>query len=360
MTKTTQKLLENKTPFRRRLLNWYRREARDLPFRDETDPYRVWISEIILQQTRVAQGTPYIQRFLKSLPTLNHLARADLDQVLKLWEGLGYYSRARNLHRAAKIIREQKGGRLPANAEEWERLPGVGRYTAGAISSIAYGEKVPVLDGNVKRLLARLLDLKSSIDEGPVERHLWEVMDRLVQGQAPGDFNQAMMDLGAHRCKPKAPLCEACPVQTFCSAHANGSELKRPLRTKKKPVPHHAIVIAAIKKNGRYLLGKRPPKGLLGGLWEFPGGKLDPGETHNDALIREVKEELGITVQPGEFVASVNHAYSHFRVTLHVYACRHISGKPSAHVHTQLKWVRPKEFSKLAFPKANHKFLHLL
>ncbi len=353
-------LLKRKTPFRRRLLAWYRKEARKLPFRGETDPYKVWVSEIILQQTRVDQGAPYINRFLKSFPTVRHLARADLDDVLKLWEGLGYYSRARNLHKAARKVVQESNGRLPATAKAWGDLPGVGRYTAGAIASISLGEKVPVLDGNVKRVLARLLNLDASIDEAPTERLLWEVMDHLVQGRAPGDFNQAMMELGACVCTPRSPVCSQCPVQTDCKARLARTQERRPVRSKKRAVPHHEIVVAAVKKNGRYLLGKRPPNGLLGGLWDFPGGNLEPGESHEDALAREVKEELGIAIEPGELVASVNHAYTHFRVTLHVYACRHVSGKPRANVHTELKWVRPKEFSKLAFPKANHKFLHLL
>ncbi len=353
-------LLDRKAAFRRRMLTWYRREARELSFRGETDPYKVWVSEIILQQTQVDQGTPYIDRFLSTFPTVDRLARADLDDVLKLWEGLGYYSRARNLHKAAKRIINEMEGRLPSTAGEWERLPGVGPYTAGAISSIALGEKVPALDGNVKRVLARILDLDSSIDDGPTERRLWDVMGRLVQGPAPGDFNQAMMELGARVCKPRSPLCETCPVKCDCRAHAQGNVLERPVRTKKKAVPHHEIVIAAVKKNGRYLLGKRPPSGLLGGLWEFPGGKLERGESHDAALIRELKKELGIAIQPGALVATVNHAYTHFRTTLNVYTCRHVSGTPCANAHTELKWVRPTEFKRLAFPKANHKFLHLL
>ena len=353
-------LLDRKASFRRRLLTWYRREARELSFRGETDPYKVWVSEIILQQTRVDQGVPYINRFLKSFATVGRLARADLDDVLKLWEGLGYYTRARNLHKAAKKVVNEMEGRLPSTAEQWERLPGVGRYTAGAISSIALGEKVPALDGNVKRVLARLLDLDSNIDDGPTERRLWEVMGHLVQGRAPGDFNQAMMELGARVCKPKSPLCHACPVKCDCRAHAEGTVFERPVRTKKRAVPHHEIVVAAVKKNGRYLLGKRPPSGLLGGLWEFPGGKLERGESHEAALIRELKEELGIAIQPGGLVATVNHAYTHFRITLNVYRCRHVSGTPRAIAHTEVKWVRPSDFDRLAFPKANHKFLHLL
>ena len=359
-TRLCAPLLERKTPFRRRLLAWYRKEARDLAFRGETDPYKVWVSEIILQQTRVDQGTPYINRFLKSFPTLRHLDRADLDDVLKLWEGLGYYARARNLHKAARKVVRELDGHLPATAKEWEDLPGVGRYTAGAIASIALGEKVPVLDGNVKRVLARLLDLDASVDEPPTVRLLWDTMAHLVQGRAPGDFNQAMMELGARVCTPKSPVCGKCPVRTECKARIAGTQLLRPVRSKKRAVPHHEIVVAAVKKNGRYLLGKRPPKGLLGGLWEFPGGKVERGESHDAALIRELKEELGITVQPGALVASVDHAYSHFRVTLNVYACKQVSGTPRPNAHTELKWVRPSEFEKLAFPKANHKFLHLL
>lgn len=352
-------ILQNRAGFRRRMVNWFRKHARDLPWRGTRDPYRVWVSEIILQQTRVDQGTPYIERFLKRFPTVEALARAEIDQVLKLWEGLGYYSRARNLHRAAVVVTAHGAG-LPHCAADWMELPGVGRYTAGAIASIAFDEPVPVLDGNVKRVLARLLDLETSIDESPTVDMLWKVSEDLVRGRAPGDFNQAMMELGAAVCMPRSPDCGACPVSSYCLSKANGTQNSRPVRRAKKQVPHKEIVVAAIRKNGRYLLGKRPMEGLLGGLWEFPGGKVEPGEDHESALLRELREELGIEVEVGELIACVNHAYSHFKVTLNVYACRHVSGTPRPNAHTELKWVPRKRFSDFTFPKANHKFLSRL
>lgn len=352
-------VLVNRAEFRRRLIRWFRNHARDLSWRGTRDPYRVWVSEIVLQQTRVEQGTPYIERFLKRFPTVDVLARADVDQVLKLWEGLGYYSRARNLHRAAGIV-VQHGGELPVSADEWMQLPGVGRYTAGAIASIAFDEPAPVLDGNVKRVLARLLDLDSSIDDSSTIDALWDIAEFLVRGKAPGDFNQAIMELGAAVCHPKRPECKTCPVAALCLANTRGTQGQRPVRRTKRPTPHKEIVVAAIRKNGRYLLGKRPENGLLGGLWEFPGGKVEPGEDHQSALVREVREELGVEIAVGGLVATVKHAYSHFKVTLNVYACRHVSGTPCPNAHTHLKWVAPSRFHEFAFPKANHKFLPLL
>ncbi len=346
--------------FRRRVINWFRREARDLPWRGNPDPYVVWISEIALQQTRIEQGTPYIQRFLGAFPNVESLAAANPDEVLKLWEGLGYYTRARNLHRAARQVVNERCGTLPQSAEDWESLPGVGPYTAGAIASIAFGEAAPVLDGNVKRVMARVTDLEESIDDASTNNALWDLMRYLVAGKAPGDFNQGLMELGAQVCAPRSPRCGACPVRPYCAAHDRGTQSLRPVRNPKRPVPHHEIVVAAIREKGRYLLGKRPPNGLLGGLWEFPGGKIEPGEEPVTALRREVREELGIEADVGGLVASVKHAYTHFRITLNVYRCNIREGRPRAGSHVELKWVAPQDFDRYAFPKANHKFLHLL
>lgn len=353
-------LLRHKRGIRRALRAWYAREKRDLPWRDAKDPYVVWLSEIMLQQTRVDQGTPYILRFIDQFPNVQTLAAAPEDAVLKAWEGLGYYTRARNLHKAARVIAHDRAGTFPVNADDWQTLPGVGRYTAGAVASIAYGEPVPVLDGNVKRVLARLTDLPDSIDDAAVTDDLWDLAGELVRGKSPGDFNQALMELGANVCTPRRPTCDACPLTRYCAAFATGTQEQRPVRRAKKPVPHKEIVVAVIKRNGRYLIGKRPANGLLGGLWEFPGGKVDRAEDHARALIREVREELALHVTVGGLIACVTHAYTHFRVTLNVYACRAPHGTPQPNTHTQLRWVRNSEFTHYAFPKANHKFLHLL
>lgn len=352
--------MQHAQAIRRALLAWYAAHARDLPWRRTSDPYRIWLSEIMLQQTRVGQGLPYYERFVNAFPSVEALARAGEDEVLKLWEGLGYYTRARNLHKTARTIVEKHGGAFPENAELLQLLPGVGRYTAGAIASVAFGEPVPVLDGNVKRVITRLFDLDACIDEAQTEQDLWRIAESLVSPSRPGDFNQAMMELGARLCTPRKPACEECPVAKWCQARAAGTQLKRPVRKPRKKPPHHEIVVAAIRRDGRYLLGKRPPDGLLGGLWELPGGKLNPGETHQQALARECRQELGVEVAPGGLIATVNHAYTHFRVTLNVYRCKLKEGAPEPRTHTELRWVAPDEFPGYAFPKANHKFLGLL
>ncbi len=359
MTRKRPAIPANAASIRRGLLRWYDREARDLPWRRTKDPYQVWLAEIMLQQTRVDQGTPYFERFLEKLPTVNDLAAASEGQVLKLWEGLGYYSRARNLHKAAKRIVAQGDG-FPETAEQWQTLPGVGRYTAGAVASIAYGQRTPVVDGNVTRVLARLFNVSECVDKTATKNRLWSIAETLVPKNRPGDFNQAMMELGARVCTPRKPQCGTCPVKRYCVARARGIQGKRPVRTPRKPTPHHEIVVAAIRRNGRYLVGKRPSAGLLGGLWEFPGGKVQHGETHEEALAREIKEELGIRIRIGGQVACVKHAYSHFSVTLNVYACTLGTGTPTPAVHTEIKWLLPAQFDRYAFPKANHKFLHVL
>ena len=358
-------MLENKTEidarsFRRALLAWYRANARDMPWRRTTDPYAIWLSEIMLQQTRVDQGTPYYERFIATFPNVHALARASEDRVLKLWEGLGYYSRARNLHRAAKIVSSEYAGTFPQSAEQLQTLPGVGRYTAGAIASIAFGERVPVLDGNVIRVLSRVFNIEACTDEPKVRDQLWEIAATLVPARDPGDFNQVMMELGARVCTPNAPLCAQCPVQKHCCARAKGVESQRPVRRKKSETPRREMVAAAIKRDGKYLMAKRPASGLLGGMWEFPSGEVRNGETHERALTRELKQNFGLRIKPGKLVASVQHAYSHFKVTLHVYACELIDGTPDAKEHDETHWFARKSFSSLALPKVVHKFLDQL
>jgi len=346
--------------FQKALLQWFAEEARDLPWRRTKDPYRVYLSEIMLQQTRVDQGLPYYERFLRRFPTLEVLAEATEEDVLKVWEGLGYYTRARNLHRAAKIVFEEYKGQFPDSPEVLQLLPGVGKYTAGAIASIAFNKTAPVLDGNVKRVLARLDAVDASIDLPATETLFWQRAASLAPAKTPGDFNQAMMELGARICTPRSPLCETCPVQKHCDAFSQNRQQYLPVRTPKKAVPHYEAVIAAIEKEGKYLIGKRPSAGFLGGLWEFPGGKIEKGENAAEALARECREELNVEVRVGGLVAVAKHAYTHFKVTLNVYKCTITKGKIKPRTHTELKWAAPSEFGAYAFPKGNHKFLHLL
>ncbi len=342
------------------IMAWFRREARDLPWRTTRDPYRIWLSEVILQQTRVDQGLPYYERFLEAFPTVEDLAEASEDEVLKRWEGLGYYTRARNLHRAARVVAAQHGGRLPQSAELLQLLPGIGKYTAGAIASIAFGERAPVVDGNVKRVLTRLYDMDAPIGETETERDLWRLAGALVPSRHPGDFNQGIMELGARVCTPKTPDCAGCPVTSCCLSRARGTQAERPVRRPKRTVPHQEMVVAVIAREGQYLIGRRPARGLLGGLWEFPGGKVAPGESHGQALERVCREELGIAVEVRGLVASVRHAYTHLKVTLNVYRCDIIKGAPQPTTHSELRWAAPAAFEDYAFPKANHKFLNLL
>jgi A/G-specific adenine glycosylase len=231
----------------------------------------------------------------------------------------------------------------------------VGRYTAGAIASIAFGQAAPVLDGNAARVICRLFRIEAAVDNSSTIRELWRLARKLVAPDSPGRFNQAMMELGSRKCTPSNPHCPACPLGRLCQARAAGLESEIPIRRARRAVPHYDIVAAAICRNGRYLIGRRPPEGLLGGLWEFPGGKVEAGETHKRALVRELREELGIEVAVGQRVASVRHAYSHFRITLHLYRCTLAGGKLRRRYHTAIRWVGRSGFERYPFPAANYK-----
>ncbi len=353
----TEALLTKRRRLRRALLRWYDREARDLPWRRTTEPYPVWISEVMLQQTQVATVEPYYERFLAAFPSVEALAAAEIDAVLKQWEGLGYYRRAKNLQKAARVVVDQLDGRLPRTADGWRALPGIGRYTAAAIASIAFSEAAAVLDGNVKRILARILAIEDSIDLPAVEAELWRAAEAMVTAYRPGDVNQAMMELGARICTPRAPQCLTCCVRKACDAAASGRQEVLPVRTPRGATPHHEVVVGAIHRRSRYLLGQRPDGAMLGGLWEFPGGKVRPGEMYAEALQREIVEETGLTVDVGPRLATVDHAYTHFSVTLHLYRCESPRGRPQPRYHTRLRWVRPCEFASLAMPVGTRKLL---
>jgi A/G-specific adenine glycosylase len=342
---------------RSRLLTWYHHHRRDLPWRGETSPYRIWISEVMLQQTQIATVIPYYQRFLERFPTLADLAAASLSEVLKLWEGLGYYARARNLHRAAIEIMEQHGGRFPRSYAELRQLPGFGDYSAGAVASIAFGEAVPAIDGNVRRVLARLLALSEDVTRGSAVQRLHEFASALVDPEVPGDWTQAMMELGATVCGPQHPRCPLCPVNDLCQARQQGLERSLPVKPAKKPLPHFDVAAAVIRQDGRVLIAQRPPQGMLGGLWEFPGGKQEPHETLAECLHREIREELGVDIAVDEPIVIVKHSYTHFKITLHAFACRLLAGQPQALGVADWRWVTPAELDAFAFPRTDQKII---
>lgn len=342
------------------LVRWYRRHQRDLPWRQTRDPYAIWVSEIMLQQTRVATAIGYYKRFMARLPTIESLAAAALDDVLKLWEGLGYYSRARNLHRAAREVVARFGGRLPASRDELLTLPGIGPYTAGAIASIAFDLDEPVLDGNVTRVLCRVFRIGADPKAAATRKTLWNLARGLIPRGRAGLVNQAVMDLGATVCTPREPACPRCPLRRWCLALEHGEQSQLPVKIRRKTIPQYDVPVAVIRKGRRVLIAQRRPEGFLGGLWEFPGGKMEPGETLQECLVREVREELGIAVRVVRLLTTARHAYSHFRVTLHAFECRHESGRPRAIECARWKWVGLDELDAHAFPKGSHKIMAAL
>jgi len=320
-------------------MRWYGENARDLPWRRTTDPYAIWVSEIMLQQTRVETVIPYYQRWMLEFPTLDALVLADQDQVLKLWEGLGYYSRALNLHKAANLIVKDFNGDLPEDVKSLESLPGIGRYTAGAIASIAFNHHAPILDGNIKRVFSRIFNISTPLKNSATEKELWRIAENLLPIDNPGDFNQALMELGALVCLPKNPACNCCPLQNDCLAYQYNLQRDLPVRKENTPIPHLQVTAAVIKKGGQILLAKRPSKGLLGGMWEFPGGKQEENESLPETLEREIKEELDATIQVGEHLGTYQHAYTHYKVTLHAYHCRLVSEDLKMNYHSDLVWA---------------------
>ena len=334
------------------LLTWYSQSGRDLPWRQTRDPYAIWVSEIMLQQTQVKTIVPYFDRWMLQFPTMQALAKADLQSVLKAWEGLGYYARARNLHQAAQNIVHQHDGAFPTELGAVLALSGIGRTTAGGILSAAFNQPLAILDGNVKRVLARLVALE--VPTVKALPRLWKLSQDLVDPQRGRDFNQAFMDLGATVCTPHSPACLVCPWQGHCQAYNLGTQSQIPMTETRAPVPHKQIGVAVIwNDRGQILIDRRKPEGLLGGLWEFPGGKVELGETIKACIHREIQEELGIEIAVGDRLIVVDHAYTHFRVTLNVHHCRHLSGDPQAIACDEIRWVTLAELDQFPFPKAN-------
>ncbi|MCI4346308.1 MAG: A/G-specific adenine glycosylase [Thermoplasmata archaeon] len=340
------------------LVAWYRANRRPLPWRKDRDPYRIWVAEVLLQQTRVAQALPYYVRLLARYPNLRSLASSDPAELLKLWQGAGYYARASRMHAAARAIQQKHGGRFPSSVEELERLPGVGPYMARAIASLAFGAPVLALEANGLRVAARLTGDRADPAVAKVRERLAAWLDHELPPEAAGEYNEALMELGETICLPRSPLCGECPIAFACVAFRTlddpGSLPQRAPRASKR---HEVAAIVAVRRGARWLLQKRTEPGLLRGLWEFPGGKPQRGETLVHAARRELAEETGLRVDRLVPVGVVRHAYSHFSVELHLFRAqapaRHLASYPA-------RWLTPEEIRKLPLPRATEKALSLL
>lgn len=346
-----------------KLIRWFESEKRNLPWREHYDPYAVWISEIMLQQTQVKTVLPYFDRWMRRFPDVRAVAEAPEEAILKAWEGLGYYSRARNIQKTARLLLREHGGELPRDHRALLALPGIGRYTAGAIMSVAFNEDFPLVDGNVERVLARLFDLDAPLGEQATKQALWKLAERLIPPGRARQFNQGMMELGALVCLPQNPLCAECATRNECASLKAGTVDQRPVTVKRRPPsPIEVAVGILVRKDGRILIQKRPPNGLMAHLWEFPGGKVQDGEPPDAALIREFLEELELKVHRLDRFVTLRHSYTSFRVTLHAFFCE-LAGKrqkPVPHAAVDVRWVAVEELGQYAFPAANKKLIRML
>jgi A/G-specific adenine glycosylase len=347
--------MNNASFFRTRFLKWYKTNARDLPWRRTRDPYKIWISEIMLQQTTVNAVIPFYERWIKELPTVYNVANASPEKLLKMWQGLGYYSRVRNIHKAAQIICNDYGGKIPDSAEEISKLPGFGPYTTGAVLSIAFNKRHPLIDANVRRVFMRILAMQETADKRTDEKIL-TFLHEILPHDALGDFNQSLMEIGALICRSREPICIQCPVNQRCQAYEMGIQEIIPAPKVKNITPINAV-IAIIQRDKKYFIQKRPSKGLLADMWEFPGGKIEKGEKPDQALKREVKEEIGKTVTRSNYLFKVNHTYTQFKVTLQVFrVLLNEWPKPDA-TH---KWVSRAEFARYPMPSGSARIIEKL
>lgn len=343
------------------LLRWYDANARDLPWRRSSDPFAIWISEAMLQQTRVETVIPYWKRFLAAFPDVESLARADLDDIYTVWTGLGYYSRARNLKHAAETIVADHGGRLPETVGELRELKGIGRYTAGAVASIAFDREEPLVDGNVIRVFTRVLGIREESTSKEVVALLWQVAEVLVRGARPGDLNQGLMELGAMLCTPKKPRCLACPIRKHCVAYADGDAEQLPIK-KKKPKPKAMRAIAAwIERDGKILVVRRPEEGLMAGLWELPGSEIGAKDEGKDRLPEIIQDVVGLELRDPLSVGHIEHVFTHRKLDLEIFRCRPSKNQRVVRSgYTAHRWVQPSAVLKLAHAGPTRKAMMLL
>jgi A/G-specific adenine glycosylase len=329
----------------RRLLDWFARRRRDFPWRRDRDPYRIWVSEVMLQQTQAATVAPYFERFLLAFPTLPALAAADEQDVLRLWEGLGYYRRARDLLHTARRLAASHSGRFPDDADALKGLPGLGRYTRNAVLSQAFDRRLPILEANSRRVLARLFGRRGDPSRGPANRWLWAAAEALLPKRRVGDFNQALMEVGALVCTPAAPRCADCPLAADCAARRLGLQDAIPARTPPPEVVAVREAAVVVRRADRVLLLQRPAEGRWASLWEFPHGPLAPGESADEAAARLLPELTGLRARLGAELAVLRHGVTRFCITLVCFEAEHLSGEFRSSFYRQAAWLPPVELS---------------
>jgi A/G-specific adenine glycosylase len=366
--KARQGRLQNGIPDAKRtaiaepLLEWFVRNQRPLPWRISYSPYEIWISEVMLQQTRVETVIPHYLQWLKRFPTLQAIAAAPEDEILKHWEGMGYYARAQNIQKTARILVAECAAQFPGDHQAILRLPGIGPYTAGAIMSLAFKQDVPAVDGNVERVLARLFDIKTPVKERETRAFIRALAQGLIPKGEARNFNQALMELGAVVCVPRNPSCGACPIDRYCASLRLGIVQERPVPARKKKTVAVEAALGVLVRERRIFIQKRGASGLMPGLWEFPGGKIKAGESPEQALVREFSEELGIKIHPLHKLSVIKHKYTSFKVTLHCFLCRASDERqePVIRAAVASRWVTTEEIAQFAFPAANGQLIKRL
>ena len=343
--------------FQEALLAWFKDYQRDMPWRNTGDPYRIWVSEVMLQQTQVKKVVGYYERFIARFPDVQHLAAAPLQDVLKVWEGLGYYARARNLHKAALVIVAELDGQIPIDYATFRKLPGVGDYSAAAVQSIAFNAPYAAVDGNIKRVLARLFLMDAPINDAKSAKLFQGKADELLERKSAGFFNQAMMELGATVCRPQSPTCLVCPVNAFCEAFHTAQQDEFPKRRETKPTPEHHLAVGVIYRDNQVLITQRQLDGLLGGLWEFPGGQLAESETAEAACVRHIADVVNLSVNNVQYLTRVRHAYTHFKVVVDVFQCDYQAGEVVLNGPRDAKWIEVAALREYPLPRTVHKFL---
>jgi len=348
-------MLKINSDFSDKIVMWYKKAARPLPWRKTRDPYKIWIAEIMLQQTTVKAVIPYYQKWIKLFPNIQSVAKSSLKRIYLAWQGLGYYQRAKNIHKTAKIISQKYQGKIPKDPEALKVLPGFGQYTTGAVLSIAYGLKVPIVDANIRRVFMRILDI-----EGPMitkhDKKILDVLNRVMPNKNLNQFNQALMELGALICRSREPVCGICPVKEYCQAYKKGRQEIIPL-PKKTTLKKINVAIGLLEKNRKFFIQKRPAKGLLADLWEFPGGKRKGRESIKQALKRELSEELGIELTVAKMFMTAVHYYTQYKAHLHVFTCQ-VKDLPSE--GKGKRWVRLNDLENYPMPSGSAKIVDKL